>query len=448
MARRFHRSALGQPIFDQAKRVFGTTDDYREAGYILPDGSLLDFSGRRQGSTTPGHRYMDHREVILAFGPQARAKMKTASNYFQANPGSIAMLRFMDAGAVRISKQNGTTFLDIVKRPTPEQRSVLREVLRESEEAIVDVTRPDTGTVVIQRLWGGPGQPHVHPDAIVSWMTERGLAGLRRRRGLGAPQHITQDASSLERCSIPAEDFQHGQGFILPSGSIISLPQGHQHIVRCLSQDTRDMYARSGRGWNGAVDDAIRAGLIRIVYGPHNGLWVESIPGMTSSQERVLRGLAEDAENIHVDVADPETPDGLLRYKVWEPWQRPSPAGLVTFIRRGPPPVGRLGQSPRVAFPAGTPEGRLKFHWDPYKFKIALRKAEKCGKLEKECHTKADRWGGRLLTTCTWRTRNGRIVAAAAGNATREGSFSWTSRSTSLWTDRALLAGRCPEEDR
>lgn len=33
-------------IFETAKELFGTTFDIREAGYILLDGSLLDFSGR------------------------------------------------------------------------------------------------------------------------------------------------------------------------------------------------------------------------------------------------------------------------------------------------------------------------------------------------------------------------------------------------------------------
>ncbi|MBR3725821.1 MAG: hypothetical protein IKN11_10595 [Bacteroidales bacterium] len=33
-------------IFETAKELFGTTFDIREAGYILLNGSLLDFSGR------------------------------------------------------------------------------------------------------------------------------------------------------------------------------------------------------------------------------------------------------------------------------------------------------------------------------------------------------------------------------------------------------------------
>lgn len=47
----------------QAKKIFGTTTDFKEAGYILQDGKMLDFSGRKQGNTTSGRRALDHRQI-------------------------------------------------------------------------------------------------------------------------------------------------------------------------------------------------------------------------------------------------------------------------------------------------------------------------------------------------------------------------------------------------
>lgn len=47
----------------EAKKIFGITRDYREAGYMLQDGSLLDFSGRNQGSNNYGSRGLDHRDI-------------------------------------------------------------------------------------------------------------------------------------------------------------------------------------------------------------------------------------------------------------------------------------------------------------------------------------------------------------------------------------------------
>lgn len=62
------RDAETEKIFATAKEKFGTTYDMREAGYILPDGSMLDFSGRHQvrgGDTSflNGNRTVDHREI-------------------------------------------------------------------------------------------------------------------------------------------------------------------------------------------------------------------------------------------------------------------------------------------------------------------------------------------------------------------------------------------------
>lgn len=45
---------------------FKHTYDCREAGFILEDGSMLDFSGKRKGGT-PRTRSMDHREICDAF---------------------------------------------------------------------------------------------------------------------------------------------------------------------------------------------------------------------------------------------------------------------------------------------------------------------------------------------------------------------------------------------
>lgn len=54
-----------QEVIDKAKKTFGVTDDFREAGYILPDGELLDLSGKNNGGE-PLHRNEDHRVVCAA----------------------------------------------------------------------------------------------------------------------------------------------------------------------------------------------------------------------------------------------------------------------------------------------------------------------------------------------------------------------------------------------
>lgn len=60
-------------------RHFGTTRDPKEAGYVTPDGRMLDLSGKRQGGTG-GVRYMDHRELPDLGGKDQTEDMLAAKN--------------------------------------------------------------------------------------------------------------------------------------------------------------------------------------------------------------------------------------------------------------------------------------------------------------------------------------------------------------------------------
>jgi len=54
-----------EKLIRKAIDEFGLTTDFREAGYILSNGKLLDLSGKRQGGT-PFTRSLDHREICGA----------------------------------------------------------------------------------------------------------------------------------------------------------------------------------------------------------------------------------------------------------------------------------------------------------------------------------------------------------------------------------------------
>jgi hypothetical protein len=88
---------------ERAITTFGLTDSFNEAGYILPDGRMLDFSGKREGGT-PGNRAYDHRDIgrVLGIG------------------GSEALWEFMSrTGAIRSLPETGD--LTIAKKPTSQQ---------------------------------------------------------------------------------------------------------------------------------------------------------------------------------------------------------------------------------------------------------------------------------------------------------------------------------------
>lgn len=119
----------------RAKEEFGLTGDPGEAGYVLNDGSMLDFSGKREGGT-PGMRSYDHRDISRV----------TRSG------GTPAMLNFMATGAVRFGVYSGShVTIDVIKPLTSYQDDRLRRMRVTS--FVIDVSKK-TGIVI----WHKTGQ--------------------------------------------------------------------------------------------------------------------------------------------------------------------------------------------------------------------------------------------------------------------------------------------------
>lgn len=84
-----------QKITEEAVQHYGLTDDLSEAGYILPDGRMLDLSGKNQGGT-PGVRSIEHRTVAML------------PSIDQPGDLSAAMTQFLNStGAARIHYNGG-----------------------------------------------------------------------------------------------------------------------------------------------------------------------------------------------------------------------------------------------------------------------------------------------------------------------------------------------------
>lgn len=120
------RDAETEKIFATAKEKFGTTYDMREAGYILPDGSMLDFSGRHQvrGRDTSflnGDRTVDHREIA-----------DIAYDFDENETGVKTDLGdFLDRGAIRIDYNAGSINLNVA--PTKAQKDRLKRLIERNE---------------------------------------------------------------------------------------------------------------------------------------------------------------------------------------------------------------------------------------------------------------------------------------------------------------------------
>lgn len=117
-------------IFDAAKRRFGTTYDLREAGYILPDGTMLDFSGRHELFGTDdthirGRRSTDHRNISsIAYEYDAEGN--------EVETGiETDMPDFIRRGAIRIDNNAGT--INLSQAPTAAQKEVLRRLIGKND---------------------------------------------------------------------------------------------------------------------------------------------------------------------------------------------------------------------------------------------------------------------------------------------------------------------------
>lgn len=101
--------------FNKAVDYFGTTTNLNIAGYILPDGRLLDFSGKKFGSDGRS-RTIDHREVGDAYDNE------------------IDMDDFLKNGAIRIDATSGS--INIGAKPTTAQMRIIEQIVSRNTDSV------------------------------------------------------------------------------------------------------------------------------------------------------------------------------------------------------------------------------------------------------------------------------------------------------------------------
>ena len=118
-----------------AEQHFGITYKISEAGYLLTDGRLLDFSGRHEGGPG-GYRTVDHRDITDALGDD-----------YGDDTYSGGMIRFMGEGNIRLSPESGGINLSV--KPNKAQLSALdRYISNFRGEVILDIDDENGNTVV------------------------------------------------------------------------------------------------------------------------------------------------------------------------------------------------------------------------------------------------------------------------------------------------------------
>lgn len=119
-----------QPITEEEyqtlEKHFGVTGNFRVAGYLLPNGKLLDFSGKHWGDTTSRSRQVDHRDVNEVLD--------------RGNNGYSSMVDMIGSGNIRLMPETGG--INLAVYPNEKQRRVLsiyiKQMLATEGQVIVD----------------------------------------------------------------------------------------------------------------------------------------------------------------------------------------------------------------------------------------------------------------------------------------------------------------------
>lgn len=104
-----------------ARKTFGTTGDFREAGYLMRNGSMLDFSGKKNGGSAH-MRAMDHREINSVFSDGEISEDETRYGNLSAY-----MNKFISEGNIRLMDGQGVTIGEM--EPTAQQYSILKRFI-------------------------------------------------------------------------------------------------------------------------------------------------------------------------------------------------------------------------------------------------------------------------------------------------------------------------------
>jgi hypothetical protein len=115
-------------LITKAKRNYGTTNDYREGGYLLPDGTMLDFSGRRDGADGFGMRYMDHRQIEEVYQTDKENRTQNLYNFMN------------ETGSVRLMNGDGYVGFHVVGNTilTAKQINAMVRMAARKEQLIVE----------------------------------------------------------------------------------------------------------------------------------------------------------------------------------------------------------------------------------------------------------------------------------------------------------------------
>jgi len=108
---------------EQIINHFDTTNDMREAGYILTTGQFLDLSEKNNGGSR-GIRSADHRDINM---------------FYDNLSGTESLIQFMNDGNIRLMPESGG--IDLSVKPNKQQIQALRIFINHfNGEVVLDIS--------------------------------------------------------------------------------------------------------------------------------------------------------------------------------------------------------------------------------------------------------------------------------------------------------------------
>ena len=123
--------AVSDSEYEEMKKHFGTTDNFNVAGYMLKDGTMLDFSGKHWGNTRSKTRQVEHYDI---------------NEVLEELSGKEAQYAMVQSGNIRLKPEVGG--INLSQEPTDGQSSLLEKYIRHFDgEVVVDFDN-DAGKTV------------------------------------------------------------------------------------------------------------------------------------------------------------------------------------------------------------------------------------------------------------------------------------------------------------
>ena len=167
-------------IISLAIEEFGLTSRLSQAGYILPDGKLLNFG-------SDGYRDADHRQIAAVYKQNG---IKIWDDEYRYN----YVVDFMNHGAIRCDVNSG--ILDMTKEPTNEQFYAIKDFVRKAVDVDIDFT-DDKGNTLHSVSYS-----NAKPQAVV--------ADIRRyyEDGIKPMGNVQYEAKNNEKHIVENFDFE------------------------------------------------------------------------------------------------------------------------------------------------------------------------------------------------------------------------------------------------